>query len=143
MDKQIKNPLIAGLVNMLVPGSGYLYVDNDRARFLKTFIGGILLIAVMLALGNAIQNIRGYSLPQGLCIGILLLLVFVPLFVMGQKTAHVHNTGLDEATHYNAQRQTTQGTDDAQLGKIQKMRDEGLISEQEYQTKKGRLSSRK
>jgi hypothetical protein len=32
MDK--KNPLLAGLFNMLVPGSGYWYVDQDRERFI-------------------------------------------------------------------------------------------------------------
>ena len=31
-----KNPLLAGLFNMLVPGSGYWYVDKDGGRFLKT-----------------------------------------------------------------------------------------------------------
>lgn len=143
MKKENKNPLIAGLVNMLIPGASYLYVEKDRTRFITTLIGGILVIAAMLTLGNAIQNIRGYSLPQGLCPGALLLVVLVPLFVMGQRSARLHNSGMDETAHYNAQRQTTHGTDDIQLGKIQKMRDEGLISEQEYQAKKGKVSSKK
>ena len=71
------------------------------------------------------------------------LIVFAPLFLMAQKTAHLHNNTMEDFTLYNAQWQTTQGTDDAQLGKIQTMRDEGLISDQEYQTKKNRLSSKK
>jgi len=54
-------------------------VENDRSRFFKTFIGGVLLITVMVFLGNAIQNIRGYLLPQGLCMGSLLSVILVPL----------------------------------------------------------------
>ena len=143
MSKENKNPFVAGLLNMLLPGSAYLYVDNQRAQFFKTLIAGILVIAAMLALGNAIQNIRGYSLPQGVCTGILLLIVFVPLFLIGQKTAHIHNNGIEKSARYNAQRQSTQGTDNVQLNKFQQMRDEGLISDQEYQSKKNRLSAKK
>jgi hypothetical protein len=36
-----KNPLPAGLFNMLVPGSGYWYVNRDRGRFSKTLIIGV------------------------------------------------------------------------------------------------------
>lgn len=39
MSQENKNPLIAGFINMLAPGSGYLYVDNDRPQFIKTFVG--------------------------------------------------------------------------------------------------------
>jgi uncharacterized membrane protein len=140
MPREKKNPIVAGALNMFVPGSGYLYVDNDRNRFIKTLIGGVLLIAVMIALSNAIQHIRGYSLPQGLCMGSLLLLVLIPLFLIGQKTAHLHNDMVDDTAQFNTRRATSQGSDDARLGKIQRMRDEGLISEQEYQKKKRDLS---
>jgi hypothetical protein len=136
MSKEKKNPLIAGVLNMFLPGSGYLYVKNDRNRFIKTFIGGGLLIAVLIVLGNAIQNIRNYSLPQGLCTGILLLIVLVPLFLSGQKMAHLHNNMIDDATYYDNRRAASSGTDDAKLAKLQKMRDEGLISETEFQKKK-------
>ena len=142
MQKENKNPIIAGLFNMLLPGSAYLYVDNDRSRFIKTLIFGIALIAVMFTLGNAIQNVRDYSLPQGLCPGILLLMVFVPLFMIGQKTANLHNSELNDASRYNSQRQTSQETGDIQRSKLEKMRDEGLISDQEYQRKKDKLSSK-
>lgn len=142
MSQESKNPLIAGFVNMLVPGSGYLYVDNDRPLFIKTFVGGVLVVAAMVTLGNAIQNIRGFSLPSGLCTGLLLLMVYAPLFLMGQKTANAHNNASSKTTQYNAQRQASQGTNDDQLSKIRKMRDEGLISDQEYQKKKDKLSSK-
>lgn len=140
MPKEMKHPIIAGMLNMLVPGTGYLYVENDRSRFVKTFIGGVLLITVMAFLGTAIQNIRGYPLPQGLCLGGLLLVILVPLFLAGRKTAYLHNNMINDAEHYNVRRASTTGNNDARLEKIQKMRDEGLISEQEYQQRKRDLS---
>jgi hypothetical protein len=140
MSNEKKNPIVAGLLNMFIPGAGYLYVDNDRRRFITTLAGGILVIAVAVVLSNAIQNVRGYSLPQGLCTGVLLLLVFVPLFLTGQKIANQRNNMIDSTAHYNVLRTPSQGSDDARLGRIQKMRDEGLISEQEYDKKKKGLS---
>lgn len=142
MSQQSKNPIIAGLLNALLPGSVHIFVDNNRGQFIKTLLGGILLIAAMFTLGNAIQNTRGYSLPQGLCTGILLLLVLVPLFLMGQRTANLRNRETDSTSQYNSKRQTMGGTDQIQLEKLQKMRDEGLISDQEYQKKKRNLSSK-
>jgi hypothetical protein len=47
---------------------------------------------------------------------------------------------INDAAHYDVRRARVQGDDDAKLEKIQKMRDEGLISEQEYQKKKKNLS---
>jgi len=143
MSKEKKNPLLAGLFNMLVPGSGYLYVENDRNRFIKTLVGGVALIVVMVTLGNAIQNTRGFSLPQGLCTGILLLILFVPLFLIGQKTANSHNKMLDNTAHYDLHRPASQGSNEAKLDKLQKMRDEGLVSEKVYQKKKDEISSNK
>lgn len=141
MTKAKKNPIVAGALNMLIPGSGYLYVEGDRGRFIKIFIGGALLIAVLAGLSIAIQNVRGYPLPQGLCSGALLLVVWVPLFLAGQKTARLHNSMMDDTAQYNTRRAALQGSNDAKLGKIQKMRDEGLISEQEFQKKKDDLSN--
>jgi len=143
MSKEKKNPLIAGVLNMLIPGAGYLYVDNDRNKFIKTFIGGVLLIAVMVTLSNAIQNIHGYSLPQGICIGSLLLIVLVPLFLTGQKSANMRNNMIDSTAQYNTHRASSQDNGEAGLSKLQKMRDEGLISEQEYQKKKNNISAKK
>jgi len=140
VSKESKHPIIAGMLNMLLPGAGYLYVENDRRRFFRTLIGWALLITVMFFLGNAIQNIRGYFLPQGLCIGSLLLAVLVPLFLAGQKTAHLHNNMINDAAHYDVRRARIQGDNNARLEKIRKMRDEGLISEQEYERKKKDLS---
>jgi hypothetical protein len=138
MDK--KNPLLAGLFNMLVPGSGYWYVDQDRGHFIKTLIVGTAAIAALIVIGSVLQNTTGFPLPQGLCIGILLLFVLVPLFRNGQTAAHHHNFVLDNAVFYNARQR---GNTAAQLAKNQDLRDKGYISEQEYDSRKDGITSKK
>lgn len=137
MDK--KNPLLAGLFNMLVPGSGYWYVDQDRGRFIKTLVIGIAAIAALIVVGNIIQHTTGFPLPQGLCVGILLLIPLVPLFLNGQKAATHHNFVIDNASLYTARQH---GTDEAQLARNQHLRDKGLISEQEYDSRKDNIASK-
>lgn len=135
-----KNPLLAGLLNMLVPGSGYWYVDQDRERFIKTLIIGIAAIAAIIVVGTIFQNTTGFPLPQGLCIGILLLLVLVPLFRNGQRAAFHHNFVVDNAAMYTTRQH---GTGEAQLARNQHLRDKGLISEQEYDSRKDSITSKK
>ena len=135
MDK--KNPLLAGLFNMLVPGSGYWYVDHDRERFIKTLLVGIAAIAALIVVGTILQNTKGFPLPQGLCIGILLLFALVPLFRKGQQAAIHHNFILDNAVMYNARQH---GNTESQLAKNQSLRDKGYISEQEYDSRKDNIS---
>jgi hypothetical protein len=135
-----KNPLLAGLFNMLVPGSGYWYVNQDRTHFMKTLILGIAAIAAMIVVGTSLQKTTGFPLPQGLCVGILLLIVLVPLFMNGQKAAVHHNFVIDNASLYTARQH---GNNDAQLTRNQHLRDKGLISEQEYDSRKDRITSKK
>lgn len=135
-----KNPLLAGLFNMLLPGSGYWYVDQDRGRFIKTLVVGFAVIAAMIVVGNIIESTTGFPLPQGLCIGILLLIVLVPLFRNGQKAAFHHNFVLDNAAMYTARQH---GTGEAQLARNQSLRDKGYISEQEYDSRKESITSKK
>ena len=134
-----KNPLLAGLLNMLVPGSGYWYVNRDRGRFIKTLILGIAAITALIVVGNIFQSTIGFPLPQGICFGILLLIVLVPLFQSGQRSAMHHNFVQDNASMYNARQR---GTDEAQLARNQNLRDKGLISKQEYDSRKGGISSK-
>ena len=47
MSKEKKSPIIAGVINMLIPGGGHFYVNNDRNKFVKTFAGSVLLITAM------------------------------------------------------------------------------------------------
>jgi len=101
---------------------------------------GIAAIGALIVLGNMIQNTTGFPLPQGLCIGILLLMVLVPLFRNGQKAAIHHNFVLDNAVLYTARQR---GTDEAQLAKNQSLRDKGYISEQEYDSRQDSITSKK
>lgn len=135
-----KNPLLAGLFNMLVPGSGYWYVNKDRGRFIKTLLVGIAAIAVMIVLGIIFQNTTGFPLPKGVCTGILLLIVLVPLFLNGQKAAIQHNFIIDNANLYTAKQQ---GNDEIQLARNQNLRDKGYISKQEYDSRKDSIGSKK
>jgi len=135
-----KNPLLAGLLNMLVPGSGYWYVDDDRGHFIRTLIVGIAAIGALIVLGSIIQNTTGFPLPQGLCIGLLLLIVLVPLFRNGQKAAVHHNFVRDNAVMYTARQR---GNNEAQLVRNQDLRDKGLISEQEYDSRKDNITVKK
>ncbi|HLO32881.1 MAG TPA: hypothetical protein VK249_27300 [Anaerolineales bacterium] len=135
-----KNPLLAGLLNMLVPGSGYWYVDQDRGRFIKTLIVGIAAIAAMIVLVNLIQRTAVIPVPPGICMGILLLFVLVPLFLKGQKSANHHNYVLDSASQYTSRQQ---GNDEAQLARNQDLRDKNMISKQEYDSRKDSITSKK
>lgn len=135
-----KNSLVVGLLNMLVPGVAHMYVSGDRNRFIKVLIIGVVALVVVLFGGSALQRTPGYPLPQGLCIGVLLLFVYVPLFLSGQKIANQHNMVVDSASTYNSRQF---GTDDQQLAKNQQLFNSGLISKQEYDSRKNNIKSKK
>jgi len=135
-----KNPLLAGLFNMLVPGSGYWYVNRDGKRFIKALIIGVAAYAAMIVIGTILQNTTGFPLPQGVCIGILILIVLVPLFLSGQKAAVQHNFIVDNASQYSLRQH---GSDESQLARNQQLRDKGYISEQEYDSRKDSINIKK
>lgn len=134
-----KNPLLAGLFNMLVPGSAYWYVDRDRGRFIKTLIIGVAAIVAMIVVGVLLQNTTGFPLPQGVCVGILLLIVLVPLFQSGQRAANHHNFVLGNAELYGARQH---GNNQAQLARNQNLRDKGYISKQEFESRKDNITKK-
>ncbi len=115
-------------------------MNRDGGRFIKTLIIGIAAFAVMIVIGTILQNTTGFPLPQGVCIGALLLIVLVPLFLGGQKAAHQHNFIIDNASQYSARQR---GSDESQLAKNQELRDKGYISEQEYDSRKDSITTRK
>jgi hypothetical protein len=143
MDTTNKNPLLAGLMNVVIPGSSQLYVNHDWGRFISSFVIGVVAFAAAIWGGNTVQTARGYSLPQGLCTGILLLVIFVVLFLSGHRTAKGHNTEVDTAAFYNSKRTVSHESAEKQHALIQKMRDEGLISEEEFEEKNANVSSKK
>jgi hypothetical protein len=101
---------------------------------------GVVVIAVLIVLGNIFQRTSGFPLPQGLCPGILLLLVLAPLFRSGHKAAVQHNSVLGVADRYTARQS---GSNDAQLARNQHMRDKGMISEQEFDSRKDSINRKK
>jgi len=139
-----RNPLLAGLLNMLIPGSSYIYVGNERRRFILYFFGGILLIFLAFMVGSTIQRMDLYTLPQGLCMGILFLLVFGYLFNTGMKKASHRNGEIDSAAHYKSLRTDTSSNDRATaLADLQRQRDEGLISIEQQERKKTEIETEK
>ena len=101
---------------------------------------GVAAIAAMIVAGTSLQRTTGFPLPQGICVGVLLLIVLVPLFMNGQKAAIHHNFVIDNASQFTARQH---GTGEAQLVRNQHLRDKGLISEQEYDSRKGSIASKK
>ena len=143
MEKSKLNPIVAGLLNMLVPGSINIYFKKGWQRFLLTFVGMEIVLAIAIWLGISLQGTRSFNVPQGLCPGALALVVLVPLFLNGFNTATEHNKIRSDKALYQSRKPPISEDNDEQLKKIQTMRDEGLISEQQYEVKKGKIGSNK
>lgn len=139
-----RNPILAGVFNVLIPGSSQLYVRNNWIRFILFFVVYSLVIFSATLLGNNIQNVREYTLPQGLCTGTLLLGILGFLFYSGMKMASERNSETDSAAHYESMR-THVSKDDpiARLAKLQRQRDEGLISSEQQEAKRAAIESKK
>jgi uncharacterized SAM-binding protein YcdF (DUF218 family) len=135
MDTENKNPLLAGLINVLIPGSSHLYINMDWGRFIRTFLTGVGILVAAIVGGNLIQNTKGYPLPQGICTGAALTVVVIVLFMGGLRTARERNSERNDADLYNAKRIVSHESDEIKHRKIQTMRDEGLISKQQYDDK--------
>ena len=143
MEKNQKNPLLAGVLNMLLPGFIHIYLKKEWLKFILTFVGLELVLAIVIWFGSSLQNTRSFGIPQGLCPGVLALFVLVPLFVSGMKATTEYNKILDSETMYQSQKPVSQDDDDEQLRKIQKLRDDGLISAQQYDTRKNQVGKKK
>jgi hypothetical protein len=139
-----RNPILAGFFNALIPGSSQLYVRNNWPRFILFLVVYSLVIFGAILVGNNIQNVREYTLPQGLCTSTLLLGIFAFLFYSGMKMASERNSETDSAAHYESMR-THVSKDDpvARLAKLQRQRDEGLISSEQQEAKSAEIESKK
>ncbi len=139
-----RNPILAGFFNALIPGSSHLYVGNNWLKFVLFFVVNSLIILLAILLGNNIQNVREYTLPEGLCTGTLLFGIFAFLFYSGMKMASERNSGTDSAAHYQSMR-TPISEDDpvTRLARLQRQRDEGLISSEQQATGKEEIKSKK
>jgi len=143
MEKSMKNPLLAGLFNMLVPGSANIYIKKQWRKFILTFTGMVIVLAIVIWVGVSLQGTRSFNLHQGLCPGVLALFVLVPLFLNGLNMAREYNKVLEYKVLQDSRKPVSQDNNDEQLKKIQKMRNEGLISEQQYDTRKSKIASKK
>jgi hypothetical protein len=138
-----RNPLLAGLFNVLVPGSSHLYVDNNWFKFIQFFIGGGAAIAVAILIGNNIQMLREYTLPAGLCTGSLLFIIFALLFYNGMQAATARNSQSDSAAYYKSRRAVTNDDLATRMEKLLKKRTEGLISKEQYDSEKTEIETKK
>ena len=139
MDNRNKNPLLAGLMNVVLPGSSQLYVNHDWGRFAGAFVLGVAAFTAAIWGGSVVQTARGYTLPTGMCMGIMLMAIIMILFNSGQKTAKERNTQIKTAAYYNSKRTVPHETYEQRNVRTKKMRDEGLISEQEYKDKNAKV----
>ena len=139
-----RNPIITGLLNALIPGFGHVYINNAWGRFIPIFLGNGILIAIAYVLGNAIQNIRNSPLPAGLCPGVLILAILVFLFLGGMKISNLRNNETSGAAYYKSKRTNfPQDSESAKLQALQKQRNEGLISSEQYDSQKTDIESKK
>ncbi len=88
-----KNPLIAGILNLLIPALGYFYVDG-LLSFIPNFIGATLLLIILLY-ATGWEGISGrIGIPQGTLTIIALLFYALIAFTMGVGRAQRHNKNL-------------------------------------------------
>jgi len=142
MDNKIKNPLLAGLMNVVLPGASQLYVNHNWSRFVGTLVAGVAAFVAAVWVGNLVQGARGYFMAQGVCMGLMLMAVFVVLFLSGHKTAQDRNAEINTAAYYNSKRMVSHDSHEIQHAQIQKMHDEGLISKQEFDEKNAKVNSK-
>ena len=61
MNKEIRNPFVAGLINVFVPGVSHLYVSRDWYRFITALVTNIFVLMITLALA---QQVLGTATSQ-------------------------------------------------------------------------------
>lgn len=138
MEKNKKNPLLAGLFNVLVPGSVHIYIKKEWKNFILTFIVEVAALSSAIWVGIKIQSVPSFNMIQGICPSSLALIVVAILFRQGLKIATEHNKKLDNKEQY--QKSKFHASEDEKIKKIEKMRADGLISEQQYNTRKNNVS---
>ena len=140
MKNDKKNPLLAGLFNVLVPGSAHIYVRKERKTFILTFIIAVAALGFAIWIGAQIQNVQSFHMIQGICPGSLVLIIAAIFFRQGLKIATEHNTKLVSQEHY--QNLKYHASKDEQMKKIEQLRDDDLISKEQYNIRKDRISQK-
>jgi hypothetical protein len=88
-----KNPLTAGLLNLLIPALGYFYVDG-LLSFIPNFIGATLLLIILVYAAGWGGIAERLGIPQGTLITVVLLFYALIVFTMGIGRAQRHNKNL-------------------------------------------------
>ncbi|MBP6177991.1 MAG: hypothetical protein KA473_12295 [Anaerolineales bacterium] len=91
MNKEIKNPFVAGLINVFVPGVSHLYVSKDWYRFITALVTNLFVLMVTVSTGVIAQETPKAALPQGVCMGILVGFFVVAMFSSGFSLARKNN----------------------------------------------------
>lgn len=142
MEHKAANPLLAGLFNMLIPGSSHIYINRNWSKFALPFIVGTVLLIASVLIGSGIEGSKNYPLVQGLCPTALVLVVMTVLFISGRNAAKEHNHSVDTYSAYKLRMALTpKATREAQLLKNQQMRTGGLISDKEFNDNKDNINA--
>lgn len=127
-----KNPFIAGLLNVLIPGLGHLYLGRWPGCILWAFLyiaaGGVLIF-----LANYAEKSGHYQ--SGLPIIIAGFLYAFLLFSDGVTFANRQNKKTALVTPDTPKTDAPEDTQ-TKLKKLQEMFNAGLITEQDYENKK-------
>jgi len=94
MNKEIRNPLFTGLINVFIPGVSHLYVSRDWYRFIGAVFINAFVFMVTLSTGAIAQDAPRASLPPGVCTGILVTFFVAGMFASGYNLARKNNEAI-------------------------------------------------
>ncbi len=144
-----KNPWIGGLLNLLIPGLGRFYA-GDRAGCVVTLLTFPLVLAVcayfpvllvdFLRVSDYPGDIPQLSTLQGLA-GIVIVLFWLALFPSGYFFVKRYNKKLATSVPEPG-RPTEQEHPETKLKKLQEMLSAGLITQEDYESKKADILSK-
>jgi hypothetical protein len=138
MEKK-KNPLIAGLLNILIPGLGHLYLGHWPGCILWFFgyavIGGIVFFIASFVERSFGDHLQG--LPTIILILLFVLMLFNDAFTFAKRQNKKAALAMPE-TKKSEEQEDTQ----AKLKKFQEMFNAGLITKEDYERKKADILSR-
>ena len=143
-----KNPWIAGLLNVLIPGLGWLYTHGLLRFIVHLILNGVIGVAFLLVANLLLAPILGMDVLEGTnaspqsiqstAIGIMGLLYVLMLFSEGYGSARSRNRKL-AASAGEAQKLQEQESLEAKLRRLQELASAGLITQEDYEAKKADL----
>jgi hypothetical protein len=146
-----KNPWIGGLLNLLIPGLGRLYAGDKLGgcatmitfplalAALAVFVVPLLVSILVDATGGRSRDITE-STMQGIA-GLIIFLLWLAMFPSGYFFVKRYNKKL-AASAPESKSLTEQEHPEAKLKKLQEMLSTGLITQEDYETKKADILSK-